>query len=444
MWHHRYQQWITAGCLALALLPAMSFAAGASSLSRWLERDTLPELREFLSNHPRFAGQRLQLHSGQGDALSETIATLLGGHLDKLQGVSLLVSRPESPGQSYPPASIDELNCQGESEADYILRVIVVQAGAGKGRVQLSLVEAVEPLQQLRSWQWAGTFTADERRHAEMHATANGSLVAPWAEGDVAAAAQSLSSEMACALRPQVATRISLQWPASVELSALFVDTVNASRHMLGSYPELATTGDRADYTITSRVERFRGDIWQLWLIGSPHDSGLAPVQAVTYFRAEGLEPSIVATVAGPGKTPAPVAAPVAPPDLGKALDFIDVEVLDAIQADRNRSRADLLVTLRIGNRANWPINYSFTLSGGHFDRCIATVANYRHDRYGSVEGRLAPGASVVQRLRIEKAQHRPTPLFGTRKCAGFRDLDGLEQFATRGYKVTDYVRWDL
>jgi hypothetical protein len=147
---------------------------------------------------------------------------------------------------------------------------------------------------------------------------------------------------------------------------------------------------------------------------------------------------------------PSPLAArtitpkPTPPANLGKALDFLDVQLLDATQTDEGRSGAELQVTLRIGNRATWPIQYAFTLSGGHFNHCVASPGYYRHDRYGHLAGNVEPGASVVRRLVIEEAQHRPTPWFGMRKCAGFRDLDGFEEFASQGHKVTDFVRWDM
>ena len=119
------------------------------------------------------------------------------------------------------------------------------------------------------------------------------------------------------------------------------------------------------------------------------------------------------------------------------------MEMLDATQRDSGHASAELEVTLRIANQADWPLEYSFTLSGGHFNHCIANPAYYRHDGYGQLQGRIDGGDSVVRRLTISGTEHRPTPVFGTRKCAGFRDLDGFEDFAGRGYKVTDFVRWD-
>jgi hypothetical protein len=103
-----------------------------------------------------------------------------------------------------------------------------------------------------------------------------------------------------------------------------------------------------------------------------------------------------------------------------------------------------LQVQLRIENRSDWPIDYAFRLSGGHYQHCVPNPAYYRHDRYGRLVGRLDPGESLVKRLVIEGARHRPNPWLGIRKCAGFRSLEGFEEFDSKGYAVTDYVRWGM
>jgi hypothetical protein len=209
---------------------------------------------------------------------------------------------------------------------------------------------------------------------------------------------------------------------------------------LLGSYRELGISAVDPDYTVAIRLERFRHDTWQLWLTGTPLQSDLAPVQAVTYFVA--ADPGVPLPAPWAARAVAP--KPTPPANLGNALDFIEVEMLDATQAYEVHARAELQVTLRIVNRATWPIEYSFTLSGGHFNHCVARPGYYRHDRYGHLAGNVGPGASEVRRLVIEGAQHRPTPWFGMPKCAGFRDLDGFEDFASQGHKVTDFVRWDM
>ena len=438
---------LTRSCLALAIcigvLPAQSQAAQTSAFSRWLSREAIPELRELLAQHPRYAGQRVRVSGGTGDALSEAIATVVSSNLAGQGDIALLAKQQATSMPRAVPGSIDELDCHSSPRFDYLLQVSTVHGAGGQDRVQLELRDTSDAGEPSRSWQWLGEFSAAERRYlksATEAPVADGSLGSPWNDNEVNAAALSLSRDFACALRPQVKTRLALQWPEKAVLPALFADTASASRHLLGSYRELGISAVDPDYTVAIRLERFRNDTWQLWLTGTPLQGDLAPVQAVTYFVADDPDVPLPSPLAASTITP----KPTPPADLGKALDFIDVQMLDATQADTGHSRAELQVTVRIGNRATWPIEYSFTLSGGHFNHCVARPGYYRHDRYGHLAGNVEPGGSVVRRLVIENAQHRPSPWFGMRKCAGFRDLEGFEEFAIQGYKVIDFVRWDM
>lgn len=415
----------------------------ASQLSRWLSREVVPELGQLLTRHPRYRGQRVQIRAGTQNGLSEAIVTVLGNSLEVRDGM-ILVGRGGSglPGVAV-GNSIDELTCTSLPRADYLLQVSAARGETGADRVILSLREVAAGGEQTRLWSWQGQFSTPERQYLDRGMTsiwADGSLAAPWGEDDVDAAAQALSRQLACALRPQVRSRMILRWPEDTTLPAVFADTANATRHRLGNFRELGIGADSYAYALDVRVERFRDNIWQLWLTGTPRTGDLAPVQAVTYFEtgAPGSHPQRGPLVASE------VATPVIPEKLGPALKYFDVQMLDATQADRGRSRADLQVTLRIGNRSEWPIAYSFTLSGGHFENCIAAPGYYRHDRYGLLSGRLEGGATEIRRLVIENARHRPVPLFGVPRCAGFRDLQGFEDYASKGYKVTDYVRWDM
>lgn len=426
---------LTSRCLLLAIalgsFPLVLQAAQPSALSRWLSGDAIPQLRQQLAQHPRYRGQRVQVTSDARSGLSEALVTLLDANLQQRAGIRLVAHASTAPAGPGLPGSIDALDCQRTSPIDYLLRVSAVQAGAGPGQVKLELLDVSNADEPAHSWHWRGAFSAAERvqlQRASDPLVADGSFTTPWTAGDVDVAARTLTQQLACALRPQIKTRLGLQWPDDSALSALFTDTANTSRHLLGAYPELAIGDPAPDYTLAVRVQRVRGDTWQLRVIGTPRHGDLAAVQAVTYF-----------TASDPG------APPVAPPGpLEKALDYIDVQVLDATQTDRGSAGAALQVTLHIGNRADWPIAYAFTLSGGHFNHCVARSDYYRHDRYGHLAGNVAAGDSVVRRLLIEDVQHQPTPWFGTRKCAGFRDLEGFEQFANQGHKVTDFVRWDL
>jgi len=419
--------------LALASLAPAVFARSqsASSLSTWLTRDVVPELRELLSRHPRYQGQRIQIDDGDHNALSEAIGVVLNNNLAGQEGITLIARVHTDSLPPVTPGSIDELNCVDTYEFDYLLQVSATSGESAQDRVQLALVDISSGGKHINSWQWLGTFSSAELKQIKKPAAAgnaNGSLSAPWRDEHVDAAALALSRDLACALRPQITNRLALQWIQADGLPALFADTANSTRHKLGDYRELGISEVQPDYTVGVRIEPFRDDVWQLWLTGTPHDKALAPVQAVTYFKS----------------TRESVPKPAVLANAGPALEYIDVQMVDATQADKWRSRADLQVTLRISNRAQQPIAYSFSLSGGHFEQCIAEPRYYRHDQYGRLSGTLEAGESVMRRLVVENTQHRPAPVYGMPKCAGFRDLEGFEQFVSQGYKVTDYVRWDM
>jgi hypothetical protein len=424
-----------------SLFASAAESAVPSALSKWLSNRAVPELRELLEQHPLYQDQRIAIVAIENDGLSEALATILRINLENRAGISLWQPQAASPagvGVGV-PASIDALDCNSPADFDFTLQVAAARSRGDRGEVSIRLVPVEQAEQTGDNWAWKGKFNQAEQEYIDRAAEsspADGSLAAPWQKEEVETAARRLSREFACALRPQVRTHLALQWAEQSGLPGLFADTINASRHLIGNYRELAHSGADADYEVSVELQRFGEDTWQLWLIGTPRKTALRPVQAVTYFRVADQEWPVLA------KTGSASTRGYSLP-IGDAVDFIDVEMLDATQSDRGRTSADLEVTVRIANRADWALEYSFSLSGGHFNHCIADPAYYRHDGYGQVEGRIDAGDSVVRRLLISGTEHRPTPVFGTRKCAGFRDLDGFEDFADQGYKVTDFVRWD-
>jgi hypothetical protein len=452
MWHaSNYYRTIGSGLaifLSACLVAPTAEAAAPSALSKWLSKRAMPELRERLQQHPRYRDQRIAIVATANNALSDALVTLLRMNLENRASIALSMPPQENPVAIAVPASIDALDCNLQTGFQYVLQVAAQPGSGGKGEVNMRLAP-IDPAERSDdSWHWKGKFNPGEREYVERVAEAlpaDGSLAAPWTKEQVENAARRLSRELACALRPQLGTHLALQWPEQPALPPLFTDTINASRHLLGSYRQLGHGGEDADYQISVELQRFGDDTWQLWLLGKPRRTPLLPVQAVTYFQVADQHWPVqsAAQVSNRQGAGLPLGAAKSAAK-GAAVDFIDVEMLDATQSDNGRTSADLAVTLRIANRADWALEYSFSLSGGHFNHCIADPAYYRHDGYGQLKGRIDAGHSVVRRLLISGTQHRPTPYFGTPKCAGFRDLDGFEDFAEQGYKVTDFVRWDI
>ncbi len=435
--------WLTGSLLALLLVYSSSaLPASRSELSRWLGDVVTPELREVLSRHPRYQGQSLQLLHADANGLADALVKVLTINLRGREGIEIYSSAPLPVFIPATPARINDLQCTSPDSQRLRLLVSAVATGKRKGQVRIALVEPGTTDGSPLSWEWRGSLTGAERETLKqpLAAAADGSLAAPWAAGDIEQAAQQLQRQLACSLRPQVATRLDLAWFDASSLPPVFADTLHHSRHLLGSYAEFGFTETSPDYRLVAKVTAFSEDVWQLWLKGLPQSSALAPVQAVAYFRYQA--PAAPSRVAPDWKQ---AGAPSVPThERRPALDYLAVEMLDASLGRERAGSADLQVRLRLENRSEWPIDYSFSLSGGHYQHCISEPTQYRHDGYGRLAGRLEAGQSLVQPLVIKDAEHRPNPWFGARKCAGFRSLEGFEDFRARGDTVIEHVRWAL
>ena len=440
--------------LAIALLlPLHTRAERSSELSRWLNQEAIPEVAEVLSRHPRFSGQPVHIVPGAPSELADAVVTILHSNFDASENIATV--KPPALRVPVAPGSVDDLDCVAPATPGTGLQVSVQALSARRGRVELALFDSGDSRTYWRRWQWQGNLSQAERKalsggtHA---AVADGSLKMPWPSAAVQEAAWSLSSALVCDLRAQLHSRVDLQFSEAGDLPPGLGDVRNASRHLLGNFREIGLAGTAADFQVDVRVETFDDNIWQLWLTGTPRSGGYDPVQAVTYIRY--AEETPVDSHAPRAVVPVPRVAASAPGDVSlpddaaypgdAALQYLDVRMLDVVQTDKPFSSAELQVKLQLVNRAEWPIQYYFTLSGGHYLNCVPGPEFYRHDRYGYVEGELPPGESLVRQLVVDGVQHRPTPWFGPRKCAGFRDLEGFENFASKGYKVTEFVRWSM
>lgn len=444
MGRRRENHWLIGGLAAIAL--AISLPAGAaqqSKLSRWVSDVALPEIREMLSEHPRYRGQTVRLVRAGHDGMTEALVTVLTANLRNRDGIRLHSPVPVPPLRATAPSHIDELNCVAADTQHLQLLVSVSEKVNRQAQVDISLVEPGGAATAAQSWQWRGSFSRAERETFSKSGggqPADGSMTAPWTERDVEDAALGLHRQLACALRPQIRTRLGLQWPDVAQLPPLMADTVYRSRHLVGAYAELGITADAPDFRVGTELKPLRDNTWQLWLTAEPLKADLAPVQAVAYFRSDELQKF---------RQP-PVKVPYAPPPgqsgprPGPALDYLDVEMVDAWLGNTRAGKAELQVQLRLENRAAWPIDYSLRVSAGHYQHCIPEPSQYRHDRFGRLSGRLEPGQVLVKPLVVKGAQHRPNPWFGAPSCAGFRSLEGFEEFADKGESVTEYVRWSF
>ena len=424
----------------LALWLDAAAAAPRSDLSRWLGDEASVELLALLEQHPRFAGRELKLEGAGQNALTEAIAITLDAGLAGRSTLRLADAAQPSAAGLESPAAIDALDCRGTSDSALLTIQVETLANAAQ-RVELALFDEQGASAPARSWQWLGRLSRDEQRafeEAPARDYRDGSLEAPWQPSQVSEAAWVLQRELACAMRPAIRTRLVLDWDPSATLPDPLSDALHHTRHLLANYGEIGLGDTGVDYRVSAELVAFQGDTWQLILRALPQQADLAPLDAVTYFSLPGYVP------AAPIFRPPLQAPSVARADRGAAFDHLQVELIDALQGKASRSRAALEVKFRLSNTSPWPIDYAFSLSGGHYQHCVPEAAYYRHDRYGYVEGRLEAGESLIRHMVIEGARHNPNPWFGPRRCAGFRSLEGFEDFSGKGRSVTQFVRWAM
>lgn len=426
----------------LAVTPAK--AAARSQLSYWLSDTALAEIKTLASGHPRVTHRSLQISHQGKTALEEAIAITLQKSLRRVEQLQLIVPSASVVRSPDPAASVDELVCNSRPVWDNELQVTVRELDHGQAEVQLHLVDMAEPDVAFQSWRWQGSLSAAEHefhtRAAQRVANA-GTMNAPWAEAELEQAAAQLSEQLACSLRPDIVRRVTLQWPGQQTIPAPLDLAVSEARRRLDYYREISATQQDPDYQVKVEWHAVSDGIWQLSVAATPQSDRVASAQVATYIEAR-----LPLTTADTGQhRTSPTAVPLVEPGPGKpASEYLQVEMLDVSQSDSGWASAGLRVRLRLANRANRPLEYGLSLSGGHYLQCIPEPRYYRHDRYGYAQGRLAPGQSVVRVMEIEGARHSPNPLLGTPKCAGFKGLEGLEDFDNQGHKVTQFIRWTL
>ncbi|MEM9153402.1 MAG: hypothetical protein AAGB19_23520, partial [Cyanobacteria bacterium P01_F01_bin.3] len=288
------------------LMPINVAQAAQSSLSKWLSDDTLPEITRLLSEHPRYQKQRFQVRAGNDNGLSEAIVIVAKSNLSASADITQIsehqsVNDTQSTSARYASTSVDDLICSAQPQFDYLLRVTAVETRFGRDEVIIELLDARSSNAAIRQWQWRGYFTQSESKQYDIERhSADGSLLSPWSQQDIDAAASALTREFICAVRPNIRDQLRLKWPDQLPLGSVFADTANAAKHKLGSYRELGIGEQGTSYQISWRLEPFQEDIWQVWLTGSPRVSDLEPVQAVTYFLLPNYE---VARLTAPVQT---------------------------------------------------------------------------------------------------------------------------------------------
>ena len=419
-----------------------SSAGPNGEMSNWFAGQALARLSGELQRHPRYANQSFLVSVESSDALASSLAAAVRAELQNVSSVRLLEAPMTMTGE---PLSVDSLDCQPLRQADYRVGVSVAGRNEGETQVLLRVHEDRAQSADLLRLIWQGPLSRDEARllavgQAEI---GNGSAAAPYFAGDVEPIASRLTRELICFLRPNIVTRMTLHLTSDKSIDGRFIDILRATQYQLSRFSELTVVTDTsaADMILQLKTMPLSGERYQLWLHGEPAENRrLHKISVVTHITAEGLPKQGLAQ--RESRAPRPAVSPKAQRPTGIPGDYLRVQLLDAVQESAGRNRVALHVLLQLENSGDWPIEYSFSLSGGYYEHCLARDELFRHDALGNLKGTIEPGQRETKRLVIKGVYHKPFSVYGVSKCAGFRDLDAFRRFSDSGAAVTDYLRW--
>ena len=246
-----------------------------------------------------------------------------------------------------------------------------------------------------------------------------------------------MARELICRLRPHIADSVTLDWQDPEFPDQRLQNAAVGVMDALSLPVELQLlTAPGADIDVSMEAVALGEQIWRLSLAAGPAgDQPVPHVQVFSYLELPGHRAANAGNVAGNNSQGVPA---------GDALEYLDVHLLDARQHGSKGNRADVMLKVLVYNRADWPIEYSMSISGGHYENCRPSDALYRHDRYAVMAGQAQPGQRRVEQVLLSGLRHKPAPIWGIQRCAGIGDIESLEDFHAQGYRIIDYVRWSL
>ncbi len=420
-------------CLVLAALLCLEADAGndSSTLSRWLAREPVEDLRTLLLQHPRYQDRTLAIEAERTDRLSAAIVQVLQANLASHY-------HPPQHGGQLPDgrtASIDSLQCR-HAVPEYRLLVTIQDAAYGHAMVQLRLI-ASDDNDTLQHWSWRGRLTSAEREYLGQPSAVTLNTASPgnpWPADANTRAAAELARHLVCSLRPYTAGHTALDWQLDPALPPALADTVRTAQHYVGAYRELSLMPGAGDYRIETRTATLQSGVWQLWLVAVPTDPDLPAHEAVTYLAAD---PALLTTSTGAGQV-----ASTLPPIPSDPLSprSLQVELLGMTRVERARG-ADLNLRLRLANQGPVPLAYGLRTSAGYFEDCIGQRQFYRHRQFARATGQLAVGESVIRTLSVRGLPHGPGAGNQPGACAAFSDLGPFQDFRHHGEQVIEYLR---
>jgi hypothetical protein len=269
-----------------------------SSLQDWVENELSGYVTQQFSQHPRFKGQPVIIVRLEGDDIRPDIDGLTRGLRDRLMD-SLLTSpgvlvpwQPQHPRAEH-HRRLDQLQCGRQRDASYFIGIETTRTVNDRFRVSMRVLDV-----RAGEWvsgftrQWTGDLTSSEMRALQTRRTdesLRGLRVLPFNSGQSDLAATYLANNLSCLLRKQDVEDLQIHVDVSKTDDARLQTLLGLIGNNLSRYREVQVTDERrqANYILRGELHSIQPNLFQVWVILHPVDSGmhLSGVDTATYLR---------------------------------------------------------------------------------------------------------------------------------------------------------------
>ncbi len=290
-----------------------------AALDDWFAATAVPALVQSLREHPRFAGQRIDVAAVEGMQAAQSTAARSNGLAQTLAG-TLRQTLRVTPGVQLAWRQSQQA-CEARHPADY--RVVIDASAAdrrGQAQVDIAIVDTHEQrwLSDF-SHRWTGALNSAQRRLLSESVAVGqeqGTRARPFADTELDLLAESLAQRLDCELRVYADAGIVVAAPEGGDGEP--TDNSASWRRTLGATPELVaqllaqrkgvgvldgrekTPGNAL--VLSARSQRISDDLVSVWVFARNHD------QDGTQFEAASAQ-AYIALATGRGTSAAPVTA---------------------------------------------------------------------------------------------------------------------------------------
>jgi len=288
---------LTAGCSHEPLRPTPD---QRSTLQNWVDTDLTPYVARQLGQHPRFKGEPVIIVRLDGDDIQPNIDGLTRSLRDQLMdgllktpGVHVPWQPQQQPAQHH--RTLERIQCGRLHEASYFIGIEIARTANEPYRVSVRALDVREG-----EWvsgfsrHWSGSLTASELRALQVRRTdesLRGLRVLPFSAGQPDLAATYLANNLSCLLRQQDVEDLKIKVETRSSDTPQLRTLLGLIGNNLSRYREVQVTdaSRQANFVLRGEAHMIQPDLYQLWVILNPVDSGLhlAGMDTATYVRIQ-------------------------------------------------------------------------------------------------------------------------------------------------------------